>query len=235
LVARDLGAPCLHRELHRLHKYRWWGLCCGPWPSHSGTFGLSASEERYDEQLRAKVRAIAGSTPGLAEEFRARVVHMHDWNYWYRFMRELRDDGLEQVVLLGSNLSQEKLQEIVNRIELIEWLKSEPDRPQPDENAAIVVALGKKAGSYLVEKITDERPSRWLTWATVGDVAHLVLCVIYNKNWPTREFEEAHQLKWHESYSSYHRKFLRFADIQQNRENRKKLQQAWNILLDKDE
>ncbi|MHC4501392.1 MAG: hypothetical protein ACYS21_20065 [Planctomycetota bacterium] len=80
--------------------------------------------------------------------------------------------------------------------------------------------------------VADEKPSHWLTWGTVGDVAHILLCATYNRNWPTSEFEQTHELRWDESYSSYHRKFLRNQSIQQNRENRRKLQQAWEQVVE---
>ena len=123
----------------------------------------------------------------------------------------------------------------MNRIDLIEWLEPKYDEPQWDEDAAAVVALGKRAGPLLVEKIADEKPSRWAMWPAVGDVAHMVLCEIYNSPWPTPAFAEAHALTGDEPYRNYYIRFLLSPDIQQNRENRKRLQQAWKQVVEQKE
>ncbi|MHC4501391.1 MAG: hypothetical protein ACYS21_20060 [Planctomycetota bacterium] len=158
LVARDLGAPCPHQHFHRWHKHRCWGLCCCAWPRIDGITRLSGGPW-YDRQLSAKVKAAAAADPTLAEDFRRRVVYGHDWNYWRRFTRELRDDNLQRIVLSAGNLPEDTLREIVNRIDHIEWLEPKQARPQPDENAAVVLALDKSDGPFLDENVADELPS----------------------------------------------------------------------------
>jgi hypothetical protein len=238
LVARDLGAVCLHQDidLNRIKMYRFRGLCIHDGPIIHRTWRLSGGESWYTEELAAKVRILARDNPELGEEFRNRVVYGHDWNYWGRFIRELRDDKIEQVVLTAGSLSDIELREIADRIEQIEWLVlayGHEDFPrQSDENAEIILALGGKAVSYLIEKITDERPSRWLAWASVGDVAHIVLSMIYGRDWPTREFEESHELAWKDSYVDYHRRFLRSESAEENRKNREKLRDAWREMIE---
>jgi hypothetical protein len=86
-------------------------------------------------------------------------VYGHDWNYWRRFTRELRDDNLQRIVLSAGNLPEDTLREIVNRIDHIEWLEPKQARPQPDENAAVVLALDKSDGPFLDENVADELPS----------------------------------------------------------------------------
>jgi len=233
LVARDLGAPCPHSDLHRGHKHRWWGLCFCAWPCINGITGLSGPPW-YDEQLSARVKAAAAENPTLGEEFRRRVVYGHDWNYFKRFRDELSNGDLEPIVLLGSKLSEDKVRQIVEKIELIESLEPKYDQPQWDENAALVLALGERTAPYLVQRITDEQPGRCAMWPAVGDVAHMLLSEIYNRPWPTPAFAEAHALTGDEPYRNYYVGFLLSPDVRQNRENRRKLQQAWKQVVEQE-
>ena len=92
-VARDLGAPCPHKNHFRWHKHRWWGLCYCARPCINGTFYLSADDSWYNDELVAKVKAKAIADPEFGAGFRQRVLYNHDWDYWNRFKAELLSSG----------------------------------------------------------------------------------------------------------------------------------------------
>jgi hypothetical protein len=234
LVARDLGKPCPHHSFYSLHKRRLWGLCFCARPCISGIFSMSSDKKPwYQEEIRMKVQQVASVYPKSGEEFLERVIYEHDWNYWKRFREELLDDNLEPIALSGNTLSEEDVGKIVGRIEIVAWLELESGNEQPDENAAAILALGERAGPYLVQRITNTGKSRWLEWASVGDVAHFFLTIIYKLNWPTSEFVESHHLKAHDSYFKYYLNYLETTNDDQRNQNRKKLQQAWNDMIEK--
>ncbi len=95
LVARDLGVPCSHNHVVRWHKYRFWGLIYPAWPCISGTLRLSG-EDWYDDAITEIVRAKAKESPGLAEEFRRRVLVDHDRQYLFAFLAELRKSRMKE-------------------------------------------------------------------------------------------------------------------------------------------
>ena len=105
--------------------------------------------------------------------------------------------------------------------------------PQPDEDAAVIIALGERASASLVERITDEKPSRWLAWGSVGDVAHVILTVIHNLHWPSYEFTEMRGLRADDSYHEYYVAFLKERGPDERREERKNLQQAWRQVIER--
>ena len=234
LIARDLDKPCPHHSFYRLHKKRFWGLYLCTHPCISGIFALSSHEKPwYQEEIRTKVQQVASVYPKSGEEFLERVIYEHDWNYWNRFKEELLDDNLEPIALSGNTLPEENVRKIVDRIELVAWVELESGNQQPDENAAAILALGERAGPYLVQRITDAGKSRWLEWASVGDVAHFFLTIIYKLNWPSSEFIELHNLKAHDSYFKYYLNYLKISNDDQRNQNRKKLQQAWSDIIEK--
>ena len=129
---------------------------------------------------------------------------------------------------------------LVNLIREIEWIDPKNPRLQEDEVVSSIVTLGERAAPYLVEKITDESPSRCPMWYNVGDVAHKLLCVIYNRWWPSQEFADKYELAgsgFSSEYSAdlpyliYYNRLLRSDDSEQNQENRLKLQEAWRSVV----
>jgi len=91
-VARELGVPCQHQDIHRWHKQRWWGLlvcCC---PCKSGITGLSSDEKPYGKRSSAKIELLVNSNPTLPQEFHQRVLVEHDMEYWHKFRGQLLSD-----------------------------------------------------------------------------------------------------------------------------------------------
>jgi hypothetical protein len=75
----------------------------------------------------------------------------------------------------------------VDKITLIEGLPPKRGEPIEDEYARAIIALGKKAAPYLVEKLTDTSPSRVVYGFQyrVGDIALVLLHEIYRPPyWP---------------------------------------------------
>ncbi len=237
-IARDLGVACSHRDIdfERFYMYRFRGLCIPDRSNGSCIWRLSSGESWYTEELATKVRAIGLDNPEIGEEFRNRMLYRKDWDYWRRFMLELRDDKVDRILLSVKSLSDHKLRRIADQIEHVEWLVLDYGQEfgprQTDENAEIILVLGDRIGLYLVEKIVDEKPSRCLAWGSVGDVAHIVLSMIYHRNWPNSEFQESHELTRENPYVTYHRRFLRSESVEQNRENREKLRDAWREMIE---
>lgn len=225
-IARDLGAPCPHRSIQRFHKHRWWGLCFCACPCINGTFGLSGDDSWYDEAVVEKLKGLTVSNPKIGEEFRQRAIYDGEVNFRWRFMRELRDDSIEQIATNGSNISKGKIREVVTRIDSVRWLNPKQDRPQADEEALKILSLGKMAGPTLVEILIDEEPSKWLSWATTGDVAHFFLTIIYQRNWPN-EFRDKYALSDQDAWYSYYEKLVKNKSAEERQEIRLELQKAW--------
>jgi hypothetical protein len=88
-VAIDLGVPCQHRHLDRLHKQRWCGLLFCYLPCKSGIVRLSWDEKLYEQKNSDKIKALVSSNPRLPAEFYQRVLVEHDLEYWKQLQNEL--------------------------------------------------------------------------------------------------------------------------------------------------
>jgi hypothetical protein len=140
-----------------------------------------------------------------------------------------KDDGnKEQVIQKGINTEVEKMSEdqiksIVEQIPRIEGMPPKRGEPQTNEIAATIIKLGNRASPYLVEKITDENQSQNPKWYVNGDIAHVLLCEIYNRDWPNDDFAVENKLISLDNrpYLNYYNSFLRSDDIEQNRKNRR--------------
>jgi hypothetical protein len=139
-----------------------------------------------------------------------------------------------------STMTDNEIRLLVDRICEVEWIRPKNPRLQEDEVVSSIVTLGERAAPYLVEKITDESPSRCPMWYKVGDVAHKLLCAIYNRWWPSQEFADKYELAGSGSsfeynadlpYLMYYNRLLRTDDAEQNQENRLKLQEAWRAVV----
>ena len=97
----------------------------------------------------------------------------------------------------------------------------------------IILALGTEITPYLAEKITNQVESKWIKWASVGDVAHILLTLIYNRDWPTSDFEKAYNIQVNESFHIFHKKYFRNINNLKILENRKNLQKAWIKAIEK--
>jgi len=232
-IASDLGAPCLHNDTMRLPLNHWLGLCVRMLPCLNIDWTLGDDDSWYNDEIKAKVKEKAANNPRMGPEFRENVLRDNNLNYWYRFKQELLDEEIEKIVFIEEELPEAKVREIVDRIKDIEWLIIEHDKLQPDENATQILALGEKGAPYIAEKITDTNPSKWLAWGTVGDVAHLLLCTIYRKDWPSENFKKEYGITWERSYREFHLKYLATLDHKENNKNRLNLQEAWMKFIQK--
>jgi hypothetical protein len=226
-IAEDMGSSCLHDMKIRWHKYRWWGLCIRQGFISNEPLSLHGDDLWYNEETVDKLKNAILINPSLKEEFRERVIHGRDWNYWHRFQKELIEDDVEQIALKTHVLSQERIRSIVNDIDQIRWVDLKDGNLQFDENASLIFILDDLAGPFLIENIMDERPSKWLSWAKVGDVAHILLTVIHNRNWPTEEFEKEYGLEWNDPYFLFCQQYLNSSDNINKKGVRKQLQEAW--------
>jgi hypothetical protein len=86
------------------------------------------------------------------------------------------------------NPTPEQVQGIVNNISLVVGLSTKQGEPQWDEHAIQITKLGRLAAPYLVDKLTDESPSKVfeLFPYAIGDVALALLADIYQTpSWPS--------------------------------------------------
>ncbi len=89
-IAEDLGAPCEHPDLREypVHQ-RYWGLCiCFDRRPFAMEMNLDY-QEVYTEQFRDQIRRLVRRQPGLAEEFRQRVLYEHEWQYFRAFRERI--------------------------------------------------------------------------------------------------------------------------------------------------
>lgn len=91
VAAHDLGVPCQHRNLHRWHKQRWWGLLYCKCPCHHGIVDLSRDHSWYDATAAEKLRQLAKDDPELANNFQRRVLVEHDFAYWRGIVRQIAE------------------------------------------------------------------------------------------------------------------------------------------------
>jgi hypothetical protein len=89
-IAEDLGAPCEHPAWRDILLRRYWGLVlCFKW-DHAGMQMVGDSKYRYTKRFQEAVRQLAKDRPGLAEEFRDRVIYAHDREFWEEVLELLR-------------------------------------------------------------------------------------------------------------------------------------------------
>ena len=84
----DLGAPCEHPNLKRVHKFRFWGLLI-PTEYVKGIDDLSG-EDWYDHKARTIVKELVKADPSLRDKFTENVLHKHDPNYLGAFVQRVR-------------------------------------------------------------------------------------------------------------------------------------------------
>lgn len=90
LVCADLGAPCLHPNLTRRHKHRWWGLLICYCPCHNGIDGLAGDADDYDQAMSLLIKSMARNDPKLGKEFHQTVLVEHDYDYYHAFMARIK-------------------------------------------------------------------------------------------------------------------------------------------------
>ncbi|HEY6946594.1 MAG TPA: hypothetical protein VI431_15755 [Candidatus Acidoferrum sp.] len=122
----------------------------------------------------------------------------------------------------------EQIKHVVDRITLIEGLPPKSREPQTDKYAAAIVALGKNAAPFLVEKLTDTSPSKVVYGFqyAIGDVALVLLDDIYQpQDWP---FPDG-RFKIPENYGDYRD----YVDFFSSPGSRRRLKESWQDFIKK--
>ncbi|UCF00176.1 MAG: hypothetical protein JSV82_03660 [Planctomycetota bacterium] len=91
-TAEKLGVTCLHNNINRWHKQKWWGMlvCCRP--CHSGIYRLSSSDnekEKYKRFINENIKKLLETNPDLPSEFKQHVLIEHDMDYWKELKQKL--------------------------------------------------------------------------------------------------------------------------------------------------
>ncbi len=222
-----LGVPCEHDFSEIIRTCRHGPFRKNFWKRHD--FPDMQTLVRFEDEIVEKMKAAVMNNPGLAEDFRARVLQRCDGLFWPRLLKELKDPNLAQIATQGSSLSTLEIQTIVNKhigmveqVDMTYWRPHEPD----DEHAEIILALGEHATPILIKKLLETDASQMSSWATIGDVAHILLSRVHTRVWPTPKFEKRFDID-HDDFLRYHRTYLSTDDKQYNRENRRRLYEAW--------
>jgi len=114
-IAEDLGITCLHTDMKRRHRQRWWGGLICAWPCEFGMIGMTGTfpDDWYDKIAQA-VRARAQADPELRKEFEYRVLDQKDWEYFREFRDSLHvaapvqeDPREEKMVGTGTEVNKE--------------------------------------------------------------------------------------------------------------------------------
>src|SRR5687768_16311915 len=55
-LAADLNVPCLHPNLQKWHKHRWWGLTYCAHPCINGIYGVSGDSSSYTPEMSERAK-----------------------------------------------------------------------------------------------------------------------------------------------------------------------------------
>jgi hypothetical protein len=231
-IANELGIPCEHKHFTREHRKRWWGLIICTRPCIQGIYVLTNGDISDYKILSNKIKSASNDNTKLKEVFKRRVLIDHDRNYLKRFVEELENDELKKIAIKSGNLTDNEIKDIVERIENIEWIVLEFDDSQIDQIAEEVLILGKSAAPYLVEKIESKKHSMWMSWATEGDIACIMLSLIYKEYWPNQEFRDEFNLDRFDNYYSFYIKALKNKNENEKDEVRKRLKNEWLKIIE---
>jgi hypothetical protein len=123
-------------------------------------------------------------------------------------------------------LEGQQIRAIVDKINLITGLPQKQGEPQWDEHAAAIVKLGKKAGPFLVEKITDTSLSKVVEFFQykIGDVALSLLNDIYQpQSWPFPD-ASAQMPKKYDDFRDY-------VDFINSEGARERIKESWKTYI----
>ncbi len=124
---------------------------------------------------------------------RASKRHLILYCHTLLLLATLSCDGCRKQVLEESHdapsqdIPSQDIKKIVDEISLIESVAPKARLASDDEHALRILSLDKKAGPFLVEKLTDttETQAFQLFQYKVGDLALNLLTIIYDpKDWP---------------------------------------------------
>ncbi len=240
-IAKDLGIPCDHRCSIGCHDGGPYAVTARYW----GLFVLQRFTEPhpgaiiarwYDTAAKERLKQYVKENPSLVKTFRRRVLLEWDPDYWELFAREVSGDIDVRYVTKADILTREEMERLVSMLPKIRWIDWPPDphNVNPDPCAQVILAVGRPIAPLLVEALTDETPSAWLAWGTVGDVAHFLLARMYERDALTEflrtEAPMAHgqALRY---YVNFHKQFFATDDPTVNATNRAKLQSIWRAIV----
>jgi hypothetical protein len=126
-----------------------------------------------------------------------------------------------------ANLKNDEIYNAVARITEITSLSPVKHEPERDQRAIAIIALGRQAGPYLVDKITDRSASQVaeLFQYTIGDVALVLLDRIYRPpGWPFPDNSE----RMLQRFGDY-RDYVEFVNVPGARA---RLQQSWKRYIE---
>jgi hypothetical protein len=129
----------------------------------------------------------------------------------------------QMVATQSSNVATKR---IVDQIGLVESVPQKPGYPSGDPHEMAILALGKSAGPYLVEKITFRKPGKVLDLFqySIGDVALALLQEIYRPaHWPDPDGS----IELPKKYGDYRD----YVDFMRSSWNRRRLQLAWKHYI----
>lgn len=96
-VARDLGAPCPHREYGFVHVERLWGLIHCAAPCDGSLRRLSVGGlEWYSDDIRRAAQNVAAEDPTAGAQFLQRAIFEHDRIFWHEFANALERAAQER-------------------------------------------------------------------------------------------------------------------------------------------
>ncbi len=236
-ISEYLGTSCKHPHLTRITLCRWVGLCVPSRITREESFSpsddfLGAKYFKDENDLTEKLHSVSQRNPSIGVLFQRQVLINHNWDYLIRFMQEIENNQLTPIATNIGNLTDIEKREIVDRIADITWFDWH-DQKQSDEHASLILILDREAIPYLLEKIIDQQPSKWLVWTTVGDVAHILLSHIEGRSWPSDEFMTERGISYGgmRGFIEYHQKYLIKLDPQKRLEEYQKLQDTWKSCI----
>ena len=82
----DLGVPCPHYSITEKHMCRQWGLIYPGFPNRRGISRLGVCT-LYDGDAASRLQQVANENPEFPKAFYRRIVHRHDFAYFYPVIR----------------------------------------------------------------------------------------------------------------------------------------------------
>ena len=116
----------------------------------------------------------------------------------------------------------------VERIRLIEYLVPKSGERQTDPHAAAIIASGRQAAPWLLEKLLDDTKSRYFYefQYKIGDIAHALLREIYHTDPSQSLMARNPPLRPEEGYT-----YRDYVALVSSTRGRQELQAAWEKVV----
>jgi len=126
----------------------------------------------------------------------------------------------------GASLS---VTQAVENISLIEDIPPKRRQHHTDQHAAAIVSFGKQAGPLLVDKILNDKPSKYFYafQFTIGDIADSLLVDIYGQDPSSTLIRRKPPVDPTQGYMYYD-----YVALVSSRKGREELQAAWRKVVD---